>query len=198
MPNDFYNHAGYPTNSAEGKSVDMRAELLAITAAFNKLPALAGNANKLIAVNSSGNGLTTVAGALVAQTAWTPVITCSTPGNLTIVYSTQVGAVYTIGAIVIVIFDLQTSTFTHTTASGNIGITGWPSYTPGVTPMFAMSFSGFTKAGYTQMMGRLVSTSLLNIDVMGSGQAHTPALITDFPTGGTVILRGTAVYWKTS
>ena len=48
MANEFYNHAGYPAQSVAGRSLDMRAELLAITGAFNKMPQLAGLGDRLI------------------------------------------------------------------------------------------------------------------------------------------------------
>lgn len=55
--NEFYDSSGAPATSSQGSSSAMRAEFDAIEAAFNKLPALAGNAGKLIAVNDGGTGL---------------------------------------------------------------------------------------------------------------------------------------------
>lgn len=55
--NEFYNHSGYPTTGSAGASANMRAELDAIAAGFDKLPPLAGNALKSIRVNAAGTAL---------------------------------------------------------------------------------------------------------------------------------------------
>jgi hypothetical protein len=57
---------------------------------------------------------------------WTPNLSFDTPGNLSIVTSSTVGTYVKIGKVVIVTFQLFTTTFTHTTASGNLRITGLP------------------------------------------------------------------------
>lgn len=57
MPNDFYTPTGNPPDGGLIVSADMRAEFAAILAGFNKMPALIGNANKIVVVNSSGSGL---------------------------------------------------------------------------------------------------------------------------------------------
>lgn len=65
MPNSYYNHSLYPTPNAPGSSANMRAELDLITAGFDKMPTLAGNANKLVTVNSDATAL--VAGGSLGQ-----------------------------------------------------------------------------------------------------------------------------------
>lgn len=57
MPNDFYTPTGNPPDGGLIVSADIRAEFAAILAGFNKMPALTGNANKIVVVNSSGSGL---------------------------------------------------------------------------------------------------------------------------------------------
>lgn len=57
---------------------------------------------------------------------WTPVITFATPGDLNVVYSRQLGSYTKIGNFVALFVDLQANTFTHTTASGSLQITGMP------------------------------------------------------------------------
>jgi len=58
MSNDFFTKSGAPSPSASGSSTLVRAEFAAIEAAFNKLPALTGNANKLVVVNPGETALT--------------------------------------------------------------------------------------------------------------------------------------------
>lgn len=62
--NSYYNHGGYPAAGAPGSSAAMRAELDSVTAGFDRLPALGGNAGAIVVVNASANGLTTSAGGL--------------------------------------------------------------------------------------------------------------------------------------
>lgn len=61
MANNYYTHGTYPTPNSPGSSALLRAELDLISAGFDKLPSLVvGNANKLVAINGSGTGLTVV------------------------------------------------------------------------------------------------------------------------------------------
>lgn len=57
MTNSYYNHSTYPAPNAPGSSAALRSELDLVTAAFDKLPTLAGNANKLVSVNADGTAL---------------------------------------------------------------------------------------------------------------------------------------------
>lgn len=57
MSNDYYNPSGWPATSSSGASANARSELAEIAAGFDLLPGLTGNANKIIGVNSSADGL---------------------------------------------------------------------------------------------------------------------------------------------
>lgn len=57
---------------------------------------------------------------------FTPVLSFVTPGNSVIAYAAQTGNYTKIGNVVYVRLTIQTSTFTHTTASGALRITGLP------------------------------------------------------------------------
>jgi len=130
---------------------------------------------------------------------WTPGLTFSTPGNLSIAYSLR-NAYYTkIGRLVGVSFAMITSTFTHTTASGAGLISGLP-FTPNTadaqyssySPMF---FQGINKASYTVVhAGALGNTADMQIFASGMGQPTANVLAADMPTGGTVVLAGNALY----
>ena len=54
MSNSYYTHGSFPATGAQATSASMRAELDLITAGFDKLPTLTGNANKFVVVNSLG------------------------------------------------------------------------------------------------------------------------------------------------
>lgn len=126
---------------------------------------------------------------------WTPVLTFATPGNLSVAYTTQAGHYTKIGRFVQAFFNLVLSTFTHTTASGNLQITGLP-FAPGID-YFGMNsdWTGITKAGYTQMSFECANgTTFLLLVGFGSGVARSAVTAADMPTGGTVRLRGNVIY----
>jgi len=50
---DYYDHTTFPVTGGAGSSADMRAELISIESGFAKLPALVGNSNKLVRVNTA-------------------------------------------------------------------------------------------------------------------------------------------------
>lgn len=128
---------------------------------------------------------------------WTPVLTCDTPGNLSVAYSLQGGRYTKIGKLVFVQCEIQTSAFTHTTASGSAKITGLPfsSLAGGRQATAALRYRGITKAGFNDFIGLITAgVSVVNFMALGSGAADTFLVITDFPTGGTVVVIFAAVY----
>lgn len=128
---------------------------------------------------------------------WAPVLTFSTPGNLAVAYLFQIGGYTKIGRQVFINFLVVTSTFTHTTASGTLLITGLP-FASGIptSVSFAVDFQGITKAGYTQISGRTANGET-QITFVGSGSGLARSVVTtaDTPTGGTVILSGNYSYY---
>lgn len=85
---------------------------------------------------------------------WTPVLTYVTPGNLIVSYTTQVGRYTKIGNQTCMWVSILTSTFTHTTATGNMQITGWPSAVgvPACNIVGATRSDGFTSSGVSPMV----------------------------------------------
>lgn len=131
---------------------------------------------------------------------WTPVITFATPGDLIVVYSTRRGGWRRYGMDIFLDFDLATSTFTHSTATGSLQITGSPftstSYGGSTVAGFGVAeWAGITKANFTQSNWRISENSAtLNLIQFGSAQAGTLVTATDMPTGGTVRLRGLVIF----
>lgn len=125
---------------------------------------------------------------------WTPVLTFDTPGNLSVAYTTQLGWYQKVGDTVNLWWNVVTSTFTHTTASGNLKITGNPFIAIGTASFLQyglVNWQGITKAGYTQVNPRiLVSDTQIYFVASGSASAVSNIAFGDTPTGGTVILRG--------
>ncbi len=126
--------------------------------------------------------------------AWTPAITAGTVGDLTIVYSHQFGRYTKIGRTVFLHFNLGTSTFTHSTAAGQATITGLP-FTPTEDFVGTFVFSGITKATYTQFAPvTAAALDSLAIECSGTGVAIASLQITDLPTAGNKVLRGSVIY----
>lgn len=145
-----------------------------------------------------GSDTAALADFLAAATSWTPVLTFATPGDLSVAYTHQVGRYVRIGPLIVAEFGIQTSTFTHTTASGSLQITGLPTAHLSATGLLligALNWGGITKANYTHINLLLNgATATLNLYACGSGQSPAVIGTGDCPTGGSMNLRGVAVY----
>jgi hypothetical protein len=131
---------------------------------------------------------------------WTPIITFGTPGDLAITYSAtvQLGTYTRIGNRVIINFNVSTTSFTYTTASGTLRVTGLPFTSRNLNQdasFGGMQWTGITKVGYTQVTPR-VTNNVSFIDFISSGSAVSAGSVTttDTPSGGTVSLRGSITY----
>lgn len=131
--------------------------------------------------------------------AWTPAITFATAGDLSVAYSQQVGRIEKLGPLTIATFNLVTSAFTHTTASGNLQMTGFPFTTVNITSLTtegSMRWTGITKANYTQVNPGISPNGTTIVFVAsGSGQAFSNVTAANMPTGGAVALHGLLVGW---
>jgi hypothetical protein len=132
---------------------------------------------------------------------WTPALTFETPGDLAITYAAQRGSYTRIGDMVICEFAIVTSLFTHTTASGQVSITGLPFAgvsISGYRSSGAGTWGGITKANYTDIICQAENgLSILELRASGSAQSSAGVTAADMPTGGNVALRFTIAY-KTS
>lgn len=133
-----------------------------------------------------------------AITSWTPTLTFATAGDLSVVYTTQIGRYLLFGPLVLYWFNIVTSTFTHTTASGNCQITGLSHSSlnvAGLQNIGGLRWQGITKANYTDISPRISNNSTtIELSASGSGQAADIIDTADMPTGGDVVLRGFGVY----
>ena len=155
---------------------------------------MAQNKIKAADINSvAGTGDTVV---LQTSGTFTPVLTFTTPGNLTVVYAAQAGSYVRHGNLVTINFTAITSTFTHTTASGTLQLTGLPfTGLAGEQSYGSMQFAGITKATFTYFAPR-VNGAVTNLEFVANGSGVSPTTVqaSDTPTGGTVNLRGTVTY----
>ena len=126
---------------------------------------------------------------------WTPTFTFGTPGDLNIVYSSQVGKYTRIGRTVHVEMTLATSTFTHTTAAGNATINGLP-FTIGGTDATTLTGAcgGYVNATFPILGMQLFPTVSSIFLVKGGPGAGAPTTFVDFPSGGTLYITFQATY----
>jgi hypothetical protein len=132
------------------------------------------------------------------STTWTPVLTFATPGDLNVVYSKRVATYVKIGNFVTLNFRIETSTFTHTTASDVLRVTGLPLTPRTVTDQRyygTLSWGGITKATYTSIIPMVESAStVMTFLASGSGVGVSSVAVADVPTGGNVYIDGSITY----
>lgn len=128
---------------------------------------------------------------------WNPSFTFATPGNLSISYAARGGAWVKLGSIVFYRWFFTTSAFTHTSASGNALVTGYP-FSVNSFATGPCSFGGFNlPAGYTTAVinigegGAQQSAFYINGDNVGSSIVTAA----EVPSGGTVSCRSTGIYF---
>lgn len=160
----------------------------------------------LINVKYDGTQFQLVAGGSLSaalSNTFTPALTFVTPGNLSVSYTTQQGSYYKIGRMVFVKGNIITSSFTHTTASGNLQITGFPfaaeTNANNLSRIDIQGWQGITSANFTQMSLRLDSAATTATGVKNGSAQNTSTLAAgDMPTGGTVVLQFSGCYLAAS
>lgn len=129
---------------------------------------------------------------------WTPALTFVTPGDLSVTYAFQTGLYTKIGRQITASFIVETSSFTHSTASGQLRLTGLP-FVSNASAAFSGSgevgYTGITKAGYTSHIASVLQNSTsMQLISSGSAQPFSNVEATDMPSGGLPRFDCTAVY----
>lgn len=91
MANDFYNTSGTPAQGSAGSSATMRAEFTAIALAFDKFPALAASAGRLLAVNAGGTAIVSTNALAISGSDVTAGANFTVTGNLAVNGNTALG-----------------------------------------------------------------------------------------------------------
>jgi hypothetical protein len=125
---------------------------------------------------------------------WTPTITFATPGDLSVTYATQNGRYTKIGDVVIANIDIQTATFTHTTASGALRVSLPFAVNAAIVPTSGGIFQGWTAAGYMPSIQGDNGSAFATPRAQGSGVNLLTLGAAHFTTGGTVRVQATLVY----
>jgi len=124
---------------------------------------------------------------------WTPSLTFVTAGDLSVVTSTSEGEYVKVGNHVFLTGRVVTSTFTYTTATGGLRLTGLP-FTP-VTPSAAAMGGIAIAQGFTgtfAAIGWRPVNSSTQADFMATsttGAAVTTMSVTQWPTASSVNIR---------
>lgn len=135
----------------------------------------------------------------LTKSVWTPTISFVTPGDLSVVYSSRYGFYRVIDNVVDLWFNIITSTFTHTTASGTLTVSGAPYSATSETGNHnhgPLTWQGITKAGYTQINARIASTAVVSFPASGSGVSYSDVSAADTTTGVNLVLQGYLSYRK--
>ena len=135
----------------------------------------------------------------VPLTSWTPGITFSTPGDLSVTYGTRRGLCYRSGNLVILTLEIHTATFAHTTASGQLIITGVPFRCSASQYRFVGTLhqQGLNMPGGTHTQWNLVINSggaELNICMSGNGAGEQLVQVAQVPSMVGQIYVGSIVY----
>jgi hypothetical protein len=125
---------------------------------------------------------------------WTPVVTFSTPGNLSVAYTTQVGTYTKIGDTVIAHIDVLTSTFTHTTASGSLTVSLPFAAGASNNAVGAGVFAGWTAAGRSPVLQVNNGAATASVRGLASGASPSTFGTTEYPTTSAVRIQSTIIY----
>jgi|SaaInlLV_10m_DNA_3_1039740.scaffolds.fasta_scaffold13206_2 hypothetical protein len=132
---------------------------------------------------------------------WIPTITFETPGDLSVAYHANTNATYTkVGRLVTISFYVRTTTFSHSTASGDLRILGIP-FTPrtytGMKSEGGTTYYGLNKSGFTQATVLVNSaSSVITMSAVGiAGSSISTVNANDAPgVGGRVDISGVISY----
>lgn len=135
-------------------------------------------------------------GGSYVSTYFSPSLQFVTNGDLGVNYSSRGGYVMSNGQKATIFFEIVTTTFTHTTASGALRITGipFPAQGSGGGNMFvgSIQYSGINKTGYTQIAPRVEpGQQYMVLTASAPGQPAAVITASDIPSGSSVVIRGT-------
>ena len=191
VANATASHVWYDHNGVEHMRLNLNTNVLDITGVGQiKFPATqlaSTNANTL---DDYEEGI------------WTPDFTFVTPGDLSIVYSTQAGRYIKKGKEVTVWYHLVTTTFTHSTASGDARITGLPFTRVSATGEHTgdIELTQFTMpTGRTWCNGQVQSNvSFIRLIASGSAVGRAALNATNTTSGTNIAIIGSVTYEATS
>lgn len=125
---------------------------------------------------------------------WTPTLTFATPGDLSVTYGTRTGEYEIDGDMVRLSWDIRTTAFTFTTASGNMRVTGSPftARNGGITRNLGpAAWDGIDKTNFSQINAYIdANSAIVELIASGMGQALSTVQASNCTTGTNVSVRG--------
>lgn len=130
---------------------------------------------------------------------WTPTLTFGTPGNLTVAYSNRIGRYTKIGRSVNLTVSVTTSTWTHTTASGDFAVTGMPFASAatgtGISAVAATLWNGVSSTTTIQLnLAVIAADTSMKCYATVTGAASVFLTATSFPTTVQQQVHGSVTY----
>jgi hypothetical protein len=119
---DYYDKTGAPSTGSLGSSSTIRAEFEAVETAMAKLPALTGNGDEIVKVNTGGTALESVPQVAVAQGGTNSATASGARTNLGVVIGTDVQA-FDAGLLSIAGLTTAANKMVYTTASDTYAVT---------------------------------------------------------------------------
>jgi len=166
-----------------------------LASTLTKLAALTLAPEKVIRINASGDAELID---WILSGSWTPTITCVTPGDLSVSYSTQVGGYNKRGKMV-EIWGTLIFTPTYSTATGNLRIDGLPAAADSSSALATINFaslSSFTWPSSSTQLFMTPQTSAQYAHIVGhrSGGSTATAQMSMLPSGTAQTLRFSGTY----
>lgn len=132
---------------------------------------------------------------------WTPALTFTSPGDLSVAYNHQLGRYVRSLNEVRVSFFIDTSTFTHSSATGICLLTGLPfvarSHPTNLWFSFGAmtAYQGLSAANYTQL-APFVRQATQYIEFGWSAQGQTAAFLapSHMASGNSIVFNGSVIY----
>lgn len=126
---------------------------------------------------------------------WTPTVTAVVPGDLNVVYVSRGGTYTKIGRLVSFSFIITTSTWTYTTASGNLRVTGLPFAIATAWRASCAVGSNSVNAGTDLTVTAFVQSSEVRLQASDTSTGSTGAIdISALPSGVQIELTISGVY----
>jgi hypothetical protein len=129
---------------------------------------------------------------------WTPVSTAATPGNWAVTYTTQLGFWHRIGDRIFFDCILVASAVTHTTASGQILVTGLPlasKNTASRNVIVACEWDGLTFTSGFALVGRILpNTTQIQFILSNNANGGRALLTGDHTTGNGIVFMMSGSY----
>lgn len=124
-----------------------------------------------------------------------PDITCDTPGDLAVAWSTQSLVYRRIGSYMFVALSMVSSSFTWSTSSGIFYITGLPTAAYTGQGSAAFRLAGWTIAGIDWLtVNTVAGQTYLKVMYSRSGNTSSNSIISHWPSGGSILIDGSILY----